>query len=407
MNVNMEDNRDKAQDIRIAELKTYIEKMLETYHLVIPGDEAERNFVEQKVLKILRGHIDSVLTQQSGFNSAVTPAIGKITELLNIIVNKTHELSAELATLNGNHTDFVLKQESIEQQLAGVREEILKDLDIIKDKHSEQNSAQHSVQQQLAHEHQVILRELDDLKGKLGHLEQLGVMDNSGSNFYMNSYSQAGEDTILDYIIRVNRIPYHEVSYIDLGANHAKNLSNTYHFYAKGGKGVIVEANPDLIPDLTFYRNRDIVLNNCVDVVEGKSIDFYIMNVDGLSTTSYENALEMIEINPELKVIDKKTITTVSYNYIVDHYLGRVPTILSVDLEGKDMEVLQSIDYESKRPFLIIVEVIDYDTKLAYSTKNTEVKAFMESQGYDEYAFTGINSIFIDTIKLNELTENK
>jgi hypothetical protein len=159
-----------------------------------------------------------------------------------------------------------------------------------------------------------------------------------------------------------------------------------------------------LIPELKFFRNRDVVLNNCVDTITGNEVEFYIMNVDGLSTTNYESTIDMCEINPALKVIDKKVISSISFNDIAENYLGKAPTILSIDLEGKDIEILHSIDYVKYRPLMIVIEMIDYDIKLAYDTKNMEIKSFIETRGYEEYAYTGINSIFIDKEYLDSKT---
>jgi FkbM family methyltransferase len=185
------------------------------------------------------------------------------------------------------------------------------------------------------------------------------------------------------------------VTYIDLGANHAKEMSNTYFFYTRGARGVLVEANPDLIPELKFYRHRDIILNNVVDTISEKEVDFYILNGDGLSTSSYESAQNFCEINENLKIVSQFKVKTIDYKSIAEKYLGAPPTILSIDIEGKDLEILNSIDYEKYRPAIIVVEMISYNKILNYKTKNNVISEYLNTMGYDEYAFTGINSIFV------------
>ena len=73
---------------------------------------------------------------------------------------------------------------------------------------------------------------------------------------------------------------------------------------------------------------------------------------------------------------------------------------MNVDIEGKELEVLQSIDWEQYRPLLIVVEVIPYSQNLSVGIKNDKIIAYLEQQEYIEYAFTGVNSIFIDRKKI-------
>lgn len=147
---------------------------------------------------------------------------------------------------------------------------------------------------------------------------------------------------------------------------------------------------------MKFYRSKDIVLNQCIGQESDRDQTFYILNGDGLSTTDYEAALNFCAINPDLKIIDQISLKTITYNDVVDRYLGEPPTLLSIDIEGKDIEIIESMDMEDKRPLIIIIEMIKYDTKLAYNTKNNEIIELMKKLEYDEYSFTGINSIFID-----------
>jgi len=44
--------------------------------------------------------------------------------------------------------------------------------------------------------------------------------------------------------------------------------------------------------------------------------------------------------------------------------------------------------------------MIPYSKKLPVGQKNPEILAFLQEKGYVEYAFTGINSIFIDAAQV-------
>ena len=74
------------------------------------------------------------------------------------------------------------------------------------------------------------------------------------------SYSQCGEDKIIDFILSYlgeNK----GLSYLDIGCNNYKKLNNTYNLYKKGIRGVLIDANPVFIEDIRKYRPGDTVLN--------------------------------------------------------------------------------------------------------------------------------------------------
>lgn len=212
----------------------------------------------------------------------------------------------------------------------------------------------------------------------------------------LNKYAQSGEDGITAYIFKMMGVKPEHVNYLDLGANHARDLSNTYYFYKSGASGVLVEANPNLIPELKLLRNRDVILNNCISGTDDDFVDFYIMNGDGLSTGNKASVDEISSVNPELKVAETVRVKTISVNTILDQYFSHGPFLLNIDIEGGEMDVLTSLNFEKYRPLVIVVETIPYEANLVIGKKNDEVISYLQSKGYVEYAFTGINSIFVD-----------
>ena len=365
-------------------------------------------FGKKVVRKLLKWYLDPVSNQQTEFNNAVTPALGRTTELLTDVMKKQSEIEK-------THLNMISQLQQEYKQLQNEHTETLQAVRIMQTQYKqlvmdiEKEKSENKLQiESLEKMNQINVEQLEKMNDKLDKLDEMELFNNDVPSFFIKtSYSQSGEDSILAYIIRVLGIPTHEVSYIDMGANHAKEMSNTYYFYKLGARGVLVEANPELIPELKFYRHRDIILNNCVDTHSDNDVDFYIMNGDGLSTPSLEAAERFCDINPDLKIIDKKTVKTISYNEIISRYLGKAPDILSVDIEGKDIEILRSIDFDKYRPLIIITEMIEYSTNLAYHTKNSEISTYLGSKGYDEYAFTGINSIYVDKNYLQERAGTK
>lgn len=217
------------------------------------------------------------------------------------------------------------------------------------------------------------------------------------------SVAQSGEDTIVEYVLMVLGIKLSDEYYLDLGANHAKQLSNTYMLYKKGMRGVLVEANPQLIGELKFYRSEDVILNKCISNHSDESLQFYIMSGDGLSCTSMDAVNEMIEKNPQLYIKDTITVDTIIVNQILQKYFSKAPILLSIDIEGQEESILQTLDYDKYAPLIVIVERIDYGTTIATKKRKDLIADIMSQNGYFEYAFTGINSIFINKRRLEEI----
>lgn len=209
--------------------------------------------------------------------------------------------------------------------------------------------------------------------------------------------SQSGEDAIMAYVLGRLKIPFESCRYLDLGANRPVEGSNTNFFYQQGASGVLVEANPQLIPELEEKRKEDIILNRCVSDKDDESMTFYIMSDDGLSTPDYDQVCKVQKENPKITVVDQIEVKSITVNRIFQEYFhGKAPHILSVDVEGKDQEILESIDFEQYRPLLVVIEMIEYKADKLSLKKDRAIFEYMESKGYVEYAFTGINSIFID-----------
>lgn len=351
-------------------------------------------FFKKVVRKLLGWYTEPVAIQQTKFNEAITPSIGKITEISNHLLNKIDEVTISVEQLEVLRLEEKQATNTTFDHINRQNSDLTERINQIENNHNKWL-------QDLEMQQKFISDHFNYIDSRFKLLDKLEILQEHDGSFF-HSYAQSGEDGILDYVIRALGIPFKEVSYVDLGANDPINLNNTYSLYCKGARGVLVEANPNLIPKLKFFRNQDIILNNCVDEISDERRKLFIMNSDGLSTVDYKVAEDACEINPNLKVTEEIIVTTVSFNDIVDRYLGAPPTILSIDLEGMDVKVIKSIDFSRFRPFLIVVETIEYDTKLAYGTKNEDISNLMQSLNYDEYAFTGINSIFIDKERLNQ-----
>ncbi len=332
------------------------------------------NFLVKMVKKVqrkfLKWYIEPITIQQTDFNGAVMNIEKGNQYILNELLKENLKFTSDFNKLENQIT---------------ILENRLNEIDITQ-----------KMENQKAIDFEEKIKALDELN--------LGIFNTKSKSFWdKNTLSQSGEDAIISFATMTLGIPLDKTIYLDLGANHAKELSNTYFFYKNGARGVLVEANPNLIPELKFYRSGDIILNKCISTVNDEKIPFYIINGDGLSTLDKDSADDALEKNPKLEVTQIVNVETITVNTIMEKYFGEAPVILNIDLEGIEMEVLNSIDFEKFRPLVIVIEMIPYETHLVIGRKNTDIIKFMEEKGYIEYAFSGINSIFMDKAQVEEL----
>lgn len=211
------------------------------------------------------------------------------------------------------------------------------------------------------------------------------------SGWEKKSFSQCGEDLIVDYIFE--QIGINKPSYIDIGAHHPYYLSNTALLYSKGSRGINIEPDPLLFAAFVKERAFDINLN--IGIADKDStLDFYIMNVNTLNTFSKKEAENYCnEGNFHIKEVKKVNVNTIK-SILEIYNKGVFPDFLTLDAEGIDELVLKSIDFEKNKPTVICVETISFSEK-GKGLKNIKIIKFLESKGYLLYADTNINSIFV------------
>ena len=208
--------------------------------------------------------------------------------------------------------------------------------------------------------------------------------------FRQTSFSQCGEDLLIDYIFRLRGVSM--PSYLDIGANDPFFLNNTAIFYLRGCRGINIDANPELVKRFEKERKGDLNLNAGIDDRHG-ALDFYIMTDNTLSTFSKEECETLVNSGHKLDTVKKIELFTVSE--ILDKYnSGRFPDLLTIDVEGLDQKILQSIDFSKEWPKIICVEAAEY-SPIGAGARRTELIDFLVSRGYYEYANTNLNAVMV------------
>jgi FkbM family methyltransferase len=208
---------------------------------------------------------------------------------------------------------------------------------------------------------------------------------------HIKTYAQCGEDVIIDFAFKTMGMEH--PTYLDIGAHHPTYLSNTYYFYKQGSKGICIEADPMLSRKIAKKRPKDM----CLNIGIGSKIEtaeFYIMSTPTLNTFSSEEA-ERLEntTSQKIKKIVKIPLRTV-HDIIEKQGEGKCPNLISLDVEGLDKTILQSIDFKKYRPEIVCVETLTF-TEDNNEKKISEIINLMIENDYFLYADTYINSIFV------------
>ncbi len=231
---------------------------------------------------------------------------------------------------------------------------------------------------------QSILQKHPSIRGLKLHLETMPVGLRSLGNDAKRSWSQHGEDEwLMSELLDLLTTGY----YVDIGANHPMQISNTYRLYAAGMRGICVEPNSILGTVHRRFRPEDILLQSIIGDRNGVQ-KFFELSYHGTSTPSEE------VLNERLKSGGKLIKTTLTPVLRLEQVLKdcAIPSrstfaLLSVDTEGWDELVLRSSDWSAFRPKIVLVEANDEQAAVS-------IKDFMGTVGYTTSHQFGVNLAF-------------
>jgi len=207
------------------------------------------------------------------------------------------------------------------------------------------------------------------------------------------SFSQEGEDLIIKRIFEGQKTGF----YVDVGAHHPKRFSNTYLFYKMGWQGINIDAMPESMNIFKIKRPRDINLEIGVSN-EQQELVYYMFNEPALNTFSEDEAKNKDGLR-NYKIIDKIKIKTSPLKSILDEYLPKDCKIdfMSIDVEGFDLQVIESNDWEKYRPTIILIEDLK-KYAIVELTEHSEIYKFLIVKDYQFIAKT-FNTLFFKDIR--------
>lgn len=201
-------------------------------------------------------------------------------------------------------------------------------------------------------------------------------------NCHSTYYSQNSQDRIL------NDFFFHGQSngiFVDIGAYDGKTISNTYFYESElGWSGVCVEPLPKAYKKLE--KTRTCKTMNCAVGGENKIVKFFEMDSNNFpelamlsgelcyfpaeSQEHYDNVLAKYDGKCRIFDVQMRTLNDI----LEESHLFHID-LLSMDIEGGELQVLKTLDFDKFKVRVILVENNDRET-------NPLIQEFLESKKF-------------------------
>jgi len=210
-------------------------------------------------------------------------------------------------------------------------------------------------------------------------------------------YSFSGVDIVLKKIFYQQEKGF----YIDVGCQNPIKNNNTYLLYKKGWEGINIDLDKDNINLFNSARPKDSNFNKAISS-DIKNVELYFyhkkspINTIDKKTSDFQKA----------KVTSIKKINTDTLDNIIlnSKYKNHTFDLLSIDVEGHELDVLKGFDLYKYSPKVIVVEYLDLNVS-KLEIKNLSIENVLNSEIY-KYLISKnyilVNSIYCDLVFVNK-----
>jgi FkbM family methyltransferase len=202
----------------------------------------------------------------------------------------------------------------------------------------------------------------------------------------MISYAQNFEDVMIARLFDAGYRGF----YVDIGAAHPDFFSVTRHFYNQRWSGINVEPTFRFYPLLRKARPNDINLQCAVGNSPGRATFYEIPKFAENSTleravAEHLAATELTSTPHEVEVVRLSDLCAL-------HVKDRTIDFMKIDVEGGELGVLQSGDWERFRPRLLVVEA----TVVNSGEENWQIwEPILIEANYHKVWFDGLNNFYL------------
>lgn len=171
------------------------------------------------------------------------------------------------------------------------------------------------------------------------------------------SFSQFGEDLVL-----LNYLKEQRGFYVDVGAHHPVQFSNTYLLHRRGWRGVNIDATEEAIARFVQARPHDVNLVAAISD-QVKEVEFGTFQSPALNRIYATGTAELErqkQEQPKLwqSMTGTRKLTTRTLAAVLRETVpaGQKIDFMNIDCEGHDLAVLRSNDWYAYAPQVLAVE---------------------------------------------------
>lgn len=210
-------------------------------------------------------------------------------------------------------------------------------------------------------------------------------------------FSFSGVDIILEKIFKNQD----KGIYIDVGCQHPIKNNNTYLLYKKGWEGINVDLDKDNIDLFNASRSKDNNFNKALSS-DVNDVDLYFYHKKSPINTINKRTSEFQKSKvSSIKKIKTDTLDNVILN---TKYKNSSFDLLSIDVEGHELEVLKGFNLVKFSPNVIVVEYLDLNVS-KLEIKNLSIEDILDTEIY-KYLISKnyilVNSIYSDLVFVNK-----
>ena len=167
------------------------------------------------------------------------------------------------------------------------------------------------------------------------------------------SYAMDGEDLAIDQYIKKKKNGF----YVDIGAHHPIHRNNTQLLFNRGWSGINIDINQFSIDLFNFLRPEDLNLLTAISDQEGEVTFYYQKKFSQLNTTDKKIANEHFKRNFKERLVKCQTI----HNILTHSKYKEIKIdFLNIDVEGAEMKVLRTLNFEIYDPSVVCIEILGY-----------------------------------------------
>jgi FkbM family methyltransferase len=207
-------------------------------------------------------------------------------------------------------------------------------------------------------------------------------------------YSQINQDRIADFTLSRKA----KGVFLDIGAHDGITFSNTYFFEKeRDWTGICIEPNPNVFQKL--IANRHCICENCAITTEEKQMVY--RKVDGPYFLEMLGGILEFMDTEHIEIINREIVNYPECNIedipieckrldpLLSQYSVNKIDYLSIDTEGSEYEILQSLNFDKLNIRLMSVE----------RSKDSQVRNLLSRKGYKCYS-VGFDTFYYKEVVL-------